>query len=465
MADETLGTQEHDEDGEEVDVGVLVEVAGSAGELVLALEKSLLTKVGGIAEQQLCSDTGLDASFIRHFLRHACMFYRSVEVEVWSESNNTQVALDWTDPASLKLLDKMTGDIMYKPNFYFLDGAIIPLTNGSSFDEKEKEIKIEWREREVPVEVVKEVPTPFPVTVGAGKKTSGKPKKIAASARKPRQTAKDKAALIQWNAYPPTPQAKAEFVEPPWYQEMVEALEDGSHVALVGSYGIGKSTAVKQVAHEFGSPLAIIGGSAGVRDKDLLGRPFVIEATTHFRPADFACIVVHGGMAMITEASAIDPDAVQILNGIVEEPFSIQLAGHHYPTHDKFRLVIDLNNNVRGNKALPQSTSDRFHLIQVPWPDENFLKAILYSQGCKDESVAEKYWKFAAGMWDAYDNMRISYALSPRRLFQAVRLNNRGTEFEEALTKAVLPFVEVRAELDTVKKLIADTAASMKVKE
>jgi len=127
--------------------------------------------------------------------------------------------------------------------------------------------------------------------------------------------------------------------------------------------------------------------------------------------------------------------------------------------------LIDLNNNVRGNKALPQSTIDRFHVIEVPWPEENFLKAVLYSEGCDNEKVAESLWKFAEAMWKAYDDMRISYALSPRRLFQTVRLINRGYDFDQALGKSVLPFLELKTDKPFVKGQIENATTIMQVRE
>lgn len=85
------------------------------------------------------------------------------------------------------------------------------------------------------------------------------------------------------------------FRKPSWFESMRLAVRAGKHISLSGPPGIGKSTAVAQLAAEEHKPLVHIGADAGLRRRDLTGNTELINGHTSFSPAfapHLACLAI-----------------------------------------------------------------------------------------------------------------------------------------------------------------------------
>lgn len=118
---------------------------------------------------------------------------------------------------------------------------------------------------------------------------------------------------VRFPGVPVVQDPMSNFRKPAWYEAMRTAVKAGKHISLSGPPGIGKSTAVEQLAAEEHKPLVHIGADAGLRRRDLTGSVELINGHTSFMVAEYAAAAVNGWWAVIDEANAAEPDAIMSL--------------------------------------------------------------------------------------------------------------------------------------------------------
>lgn len=254
---------------------------------------------------------------------------------------------------------------------------------------------------------------------------------------------------IVWPQMPPLCQEMEMFRKPQWYETMRSMVELGTHIALAGPPGVGKDTAVIQLAAETGMPLVTIGGDAGFRRRDLVGSAQITNGSSYFEVAEYAAAAINGWWVLLTEVNAADPDALMYINSQLAAPYIVTLNGKAYPVHKNFRIFVSYNPGLIGTKPLPQSFKDRFFSIQVPFFTNSQLYRILEANGMNVESYfAEKIVKFGIRMWDAHERNQLRYQITTRRLIDAVVLLNNHIvdDVKVALTMAVLDAIDSTVE-------------------
>lgn len=280
---------------------------------------------------------------------------------------------------------------------------------------------------------------------------------------------------ILWPSAPRLIEPMGFFRKPNWYSK-VSALvtKAGKHVSLAGPPGVGKDTAVMQMAAEARQPLVVVGGDAGLRKRDLVGTPELRNGHSVFQVAEFAAAVVNGWWAVITEVNAAEPDALLLLNGILEAPHSIQIHGANYPVHPNFRLFISYNPGLIGTKPLPQSFKDRFYPVQVGFLSEFEMRTRLESYGMPVSDSLDKIvingeerikddWptmvvKYGQTLWEAHEGGRLGFQVTLRRLKDAVDLMNLGlvSDVKSALREAVNDAIDSPIQRKVADKILSD---------
>lgn len=273
---------------------------------------------------------------------------------------------------------------------------------------------------------------------------------------------------IRWPDCPPVPTSMgAKYREPSWFKLMETMVHSGRHVSLAGAPGVGKDTAVIELAAEYEKPLVFVGGDAGFRKRDLVGSTQIVNGRSFFDVAEYAAAAVNGWWVIISEVNAADADALLFLNQQIAAPYSVQIGGRGYPVHKDFRLFVTYNPGLVGTKPLPQSFKDRFYSIQVPWFDSSALKGILVSHGMNAEnSWAGDLVEIGLAIWDAHERGAIRYQVTSRRLQDAVELMQKEvvTNLVQALNYAVVSAIDSPVESNTVKQLIKSKAAELAAK-
>lgn len=263
---------------------------------------------------------------------------------------------------------------------------------------------------------------------------------------------------IRWPQAPPLIESMGDkFRQPHWYNTMRSMVYNGSHIALSGPPGVGKDTAVQQLAADEGRILVTVGGDAGFRRRDLTGQVHIDRGRSYIEVAEYAAAVVYGWWALITEVNAADADALMFLNAQMAPPYIISIGGKAYPVHPNFRLFVSYNPGLVGTKPLPQSFKDRFFSIQVPFFNYNQLKALLVAHGMPDDAPwGSSIVNYGIKMWDAHSRGSIRYQITSRRLFDAVTLLMIGVtnSVNEALELGVLSSIDSPVEAKVAKQIL-----------
>ena len=268
-------------------------------------------------------------------------------------------------------------------------------------------------------------------------------------------------ADVKWPQAPPMVDSMEDkYREPSWFKVMATMVKLGRHISLAGAPGVGKDTAVQELAAREGKPLVTVGGDAGFRRRDLVGTVNISNGKSFLEVAEYAAAVVNGWWAVISEVNAADADALLFINTQLAAPYVINIAGKAYPVHPDFRLFITYNPGLVGTKPLPQSFKDRFYSVAVPFFSKVQLKSVLESHGLPaDTEWATKLVHVGMEIWNAHERGAIRYQITTRRLQDATLLMTSGMAINvvEALTMAVLAAIDSPVEAQTVKQIIINS--------
>lgn len=282
---------------------------------------------------------------------------------------------------------------------------------------------------------------------------------------------------IKWPQCPPLCEPMPNFREPSWFQVMKAMVAQGKHIALSGPPGVGKDTAVIQLASEEGRPLVTIGGDAGFRRRDLVGTAHIVNGSSYIEVGEYAAAAINGWWVLLTEVNAADADALMYINAQLAAPYIVTISGKAYPVHPDFRIFVSYNPGLVGTKPLPQSFKDRFFSIQVPFFTADGLRKVLEAHGLPkvdevrkpemqhtdwqgnitwDITWVEQIIKFGTAMWEAYEAGRMRYQITTRRLIDATVLMNEGIvdSFSEAIKAAVLAAIDSPVEYKAAQEVL-----------
>lgn len=267
------------------------------------------------------------------------------------------------------------------------------------------------------------------------------------------------ASDIRWPQAPPIIQSMGDtFREPSWFKVMAKMVEHGKHIALAGPPGVGKDTAVQELAARTGKILVTVGGDAGFRRRDLVGTTQISKGTSFLDVAEYATAVVSGWWVLLTEVNAADADALMFINTQLAPPNIVSIAGRAYPVHPDFRLFVTYNPGLVGTKPLPQSFKDRFFSIKVPFFSKAQLKNLLVAHGMPEPELSnwsDQVLEYGLRMWEAHERGQMRYQISTRRLQDAVTLMNiDGYTIKEALFMAVVDSIDSPVEASVAKQIL-----------
>ena len=258
---------------------------------------------------------------------------------------------------------------------------------------------------------------------------------------------KDNEDALRWPVAPQIIEEMDNFDKPRWFELMKAVVSKGKHIALEGPPGVGKDTAVQQLAAQERKVLVTIGGDAGFRRRDLVGTAHISNGSSRFEVGEYVAAAVNGWWVLLTEVNAADPDALMYINAQLAPPYVVTMQGRAFPVHEDFRIFVSYNHGLIGTKPLPQSFKDRFFSIKVPFFTEAGLRKRLQSMGMsllsKYEMANSIVIQFGLQMWDAHVRGQMRYQVTTRRLSDALMLTDTlGYPAKDAITKAVIAAID-----------------------
>lgn len=230
---------------------------------------------------------------------------------------------------------------------------------------------------------------------------------------------------------------KDNYLEPEWFGMFDEMVQDGVHVRFSGPPGTGKTTAAKILATRKGVKLFSMNCDGRIGRAHLEGTREMDKGSTKFKWSGFARAVKEGHWACLNELNMAEPDAIIILNSMVEEPFSMVVDGEEVPVHKNFRLFVTYNPGFAGTKSLPDSLEDRLFHIPVDHPDSRTTQLILKTKGFSDK-ICLRLSMLAELVWADSVAKKIKFELGLRHLIFAGKLLTKEYSWTQATKFGVL---------------------------
>ena len=263
---------------------------------------------------------------------------------------------------------------------------------------------------------------------------------------------------IQWPQAPPLIEEMENFDKPSWFETLRTMVKAGCHISLESCPGMGKDTAVQQLAAQEGMPLVTVSGDGGFRRRDLVGTTELANGSSFFQTAEYAAAAINGWWVLITEVNAADADALLFINSQLAPPYVVNVHGKAYPVHENFRLFVSYNAGLVGTKPLPPAFKDRFFPVKVPFFNEAQLTKRLQMWGLPEENWSFAIVQFGLQMHKANVDGKMRYQISVRRLIDAIKLMDVGvtTDVFKALRMAVIATIDSPIESKAAEKVLQD---------
>lgn len=146
------------------------------------------------------------------------------------------------------------------------------------------------------------------------------------------------------------------------------------HIFVAGPSGSGKSFLAGQVATALGVPFGYMSCSGGINESHLLGRtiPNVQTGEAMFITSEFVKRYEEGGMFLLDEIDAADPNVLIVLNNALANgmlAIPARIANPYAKKHDDFICMVAANTFGRGSSRmyvgrnqLDEATLDRFRI-------------------------------------------------------------------------------------------------------
>jgi MoxR-like ATPase len=162
------------------------------------------------------------------------------------------------------------------------------------------------------------------------------------------------------------------------FSEVIELLSAGFNVFLPGPTGAGKTFLCHQIAQALEMDFGVIAGTAGTTESELLGSsyPNLQTGESVYHQSDFIRIYENGGVFLIDEGDAMDPNLLLKINAAVANGFCPvpkrfgKTIAHRHP---KFMFCMAANTwgqgatrTYCGRNRLDEATLDRFRASTVP---------------------------------------------------------------------------------------------------
>lgn len=185
-----------------------------------------------------------------------------------------------------------------------------------------------------------------------------------------------------------------DVILPAYFNDLKDLAEMRENILLVGPAGCGKTTVAELLAKTLGLTFGKIGGSSGLSETHLLGGKThnITKGTEKWRPSEFVTRYEQGGLMLVDELDAADPNVLLALNPALDKSGRLPVPnrGDVAIRHRDFVCVATANTFGRGanrmyagRNQLDEATLNRFPVGVIEcYYDEGVEAAI-----CPDDEL------------------------------------------------------------------------------
>lgn len=155
------------------------------------------------------------------------------------------------------------------------------------------------------------------------------------------------------------------------FDRLMDLVNEGhGNILMAGPAGSGKTTLAKNLAQALGLEFGFISLSAGISETHLFGRVLPqADGSWQYRPSRFVEIYERGGVFLLDEIDAADPNVMVAINAALANGMLANPNGQVHERHEKTYILAAANTWGRGGdhqyvgrNALDAATLDRFVL-------------------------------------------------------------------------------------------------------
>ena len=214
------------------------------------------------------------------------------------------------------------------------------------------------------------------------------------------------------------------------FPEVLRLAGAGFDCFLPGPTGCGKTVLGEQIAKALGLPFAVVSGSGGTTESELLGNstPDISRGENVYHTSEFVKVYEGGGLFLLDEADAMDPNALLKLNAAIANGFCPIPKRREKPVakrHERFVFLMAANTwgtgatrLYCGRTRLDEATLDRFRAATVPMDYDPAIERRIVDDQPLYRQLAEWRAKIMAN--------NLQRVLSTRFMAHAARLKRLG---------------------------------------
>lgn len=218
--------------------------------------------------------------------------------------------------------------------------------------------------------------------------------------------------------------------------DVLQCIDSGLNVFLVGPAGSGKSTIAEQVAELLQLPFASMSVGPNTSNTKMFG---YMDANGHYITTPFRKVFEGGGVFLLDEMDNGHPGLLAELNQMLAGSVCA-FADGMVTKHKEFRMIATGNTFGRGanrqfvgRNVLDAATLDRFATIECPI-DESLELAIAMGYAGDEESMrdAVRSWvKLVQGLRASAERQQVNVIISPRASIDGAKLIRSGMDVKK----------------------------------